>query len=360
MTMMKNKLIAPLLSAILLGGFTVPCHVAAEDNYKTTEAESASEKKYSVGAEIEKDNVVYLVYKNNEPRLRVKQWNADEEELVIPETVDGIIVDSIGSYSLMKKENLRKVELPNTIRTLGDHAFENCRELRTVNFPPCLEIIDSAAFLGCDNLRRVKLNRCLTEIKVCAFQGCVHINSFSVPGYVDTVGSHVGQALTNAYTLRLCSGVKKVVSEAMLNNYEQKRIIIPPSVETIEPKSLGFKFSSGDYSGTTDAVIYGVSGTEAERYALESGVPFYEFDFRYGDLDNNGKVNAVDASLVLYEYTLRGTGDGKGKLLGASELKADINDDFAIDAVDASIILRYYAESSTGLDYTPEEYFFCS
>lgn len=65
-------------------------------------------------------------------------------------------------------------------------------------------------------------------------------------------------------------------------------------------------------------------------------------------------------SLLLCEYTLRGTGDGKGELSGASELKSDLNDDFVIDAIDASIILRYYAESSTGLDYTPEEYFFCS
>lgn len=63
-----------------------------------------------------------------------------------------------------------------------------------------------------------------------------------------------------------------------------------------------------------------------------------------GDVNRDGSVNAVDASMILRHYALTSTGL-PSKIY---EVAADLNHDGQINAVDASIVLSYYATSATG------------
>ena len=66
-----------------------------------------------------------------------------------------------------------------------------------------------------------------------------------------------------------------------------------------------------------------------------------------GDVDNNGSIDALDASIVLTEYALVAT--GHDSLLNADRKKAaDLNKDGTVDALDASLVLSYYAYRATG------------
>lgn len=66
----------------------------------------------------------------------------------------------------------------------------------------------------------------------------------------------------------------------------------------------------------------------------------------YGDVDGNGNIDAVDASMVLENYSAVSTGNNSfiSRFL---EDYADINQDCCVDATDASEILSLYAELST-------------
>lgn len=76
-----------------------------------------------------------------------------------------------------------------------------------------------------------------------------------------------------------------------------------------------------------------------------------------GDVDNSGKVNAIDASLVLEHYSKVSTGQSTS-LDETQKKSADVNKDGSINAVDASQILSYYAYTATanGDVMTLEEY----
>jgi hypothetical protein len=76
-----------------------------------------------------------------------------------------------------------------------------------------------------------------------------------------------------------------------------------------------------------------------------------------GDVDNSGKVNAIDASLVLEHYSKVSTGQSTS-LDETQKKSADVNKDGRINAVDASQILSYYAYTATsnGDVMTLEEY----
>ncbi len=71
--------------------------------------------------------------------------------------------------------------------------------------------------------------------------------------------------------------------------------------------------------------------------------------YTLGDVNEDDKVDSVDASLVLAEYALIQTG---GELTFTEKQKnaADVNKDGKTDSSDASKILEYYAAISTGKD----------
>ncbi len=74
------------------------------------------------------------------------------------------------------------------------------------------------------------------------------------------------------------------------------------------------------------------------------------------DLDHNGVVNAVDASIVLTDYA--NTSTGKESAFNTTEKwLADFNYDEVINAVDASSILGYYAQASVQSSEPLEEVF---
>ena len=77
--------------------------------------------------------------------------------------------------------------------------------------------------------------------------------------------------------------------------------------------------------------------------------------YSLGDVDNNGIVDAVDASKVLSEYA-RVSSNAKSTFGEAQKKAADTNKDGFIDAVDASKILALYAYRSTNGTLGFEEY----
>jgi len=65
-----------------------------------------------------------------------------------------------------------------------------------------------------------------------------------------------------------------------------------------------------------------------------------------GDVNNDGKINAVDASTILSAYANVSTGAASG-LTDEAMAAADVDGDSKINAVDASNVLGYYAYQST-------------
>ena len=74
-----------------------------------------------------------------------------------------------------------------------------------------------------------------------------------------------------------------------------------------------------------------------------------------GDVDNDSKVTASDASLVLEEYAQLSNGDGT--FSEETFLYADVDRDDKIAASDASLILIYYAYKGSGGPLGFDEYF---
>ena len=78
-----------------------------------------------------------------------------------------------------------------------------------------------------------------------------------------------------------------------------------------------------------------------------------DIQYKLGDVNQDGIVDAVDASMTL-RYYAKLSANADGGFTEAQKLAADVNKDGIIDAVDASKILGYYAYLSTVKEGTPK------
>ena len=95
-------------------------------------------------------------------------------------------------------------------------------------------------------------------------------------------------------------------------------------------QTVALRYSSTDSDFASECIIF----TVGEPYTKK------------GDVDGNGMVNAVDATLVLVHYADLSTG-GKGTIEPEKISVADYNGDGIVDAVDATRILIHYSKVST-------------
>ena len=68
--------------------------------------------------------------------------------------------------------SLTEIILPVNLVTLGNNVFNNCSNLREINLPNGLRKIGRGAFKGCENLTEIKIPATVTEIGDEVFAGC--------------------------------------------------------------------------------------------------------------------------------------------------------------------------------------------
>ena len=93
-------------------------------------------------------------------------------ELVIPETVDGQTVLSIGEYCFADCDELTTVILPGTVTEIQEGAFLDCDSLHGVYIPESVAIIGEYAFAYCIDLEAICILNPPAAIGECAFDSC--------------------------------------------------------------------------------------------------------------------------------------------------------------------------------------------
>jgi hypothetical protein len=67
-------------------------------------------------------------------------------ELIIPNTIDGIPVTSIGDYAFRECTGLTSITIPDSVTSIGNSGFEDCTSLTSITIPNSVTSIGNEAF----------------------------------------------------------------------------------------------------------------------------------------------------------------------------------------------------------------------
>ena len=100
-------------------------------------------------------------------------------------------VTCIGDYTFNECTSLSSITLPNTITSIGEFAFRNCSTLVAFDMPTHVKSIGKAAFMECRNLTSsITIPEGVTCISDSAFYLCTNIPSITLPPTVTQIGNH--------------------------------------------------------------------------------------------------------------------------------------------------------------------------
>ena len=107
----------------------------------------------------------------------------------IPDTINGDPVVGIGSYAFYRSD-ITGVYIPETVRGIGDSAFEHCTGLTSVTIPDSVTNIGSRAFAQCTALETLRLQGDLETMGEYAFYGCTKLKDLTLEWGIKDIGAH--------------------------------------------------------------------------------------------------------------------------------------------------------------------------
>lgn len=207
---------------------------------------------------------------------RITGYTGSATLVRVPPMIGGVRVNAIAPQAFNSKE-VKQVELPLSVKTIGEYAFMSCTKLTHISMPgvttighdafstchslwsvklsPGLTVLPARAFYGCVALERIELPEGLESIGQCAFGDCVRLAEIVLPRTVDrvdeeafrgctrlrraalngtlsVVGSGVFSGCTGLETAELGYAVQQV-GHAMFKGTALKKIHIPLNVKAI-------------------------------------------------------------------------------------------------------------------------------
>ena len=179
-------------------------------------AVTMSAKAYVPGDRIYLDGIEYYVEFPPSEGVRVCGFSYGGDgggitNVVIPETVYGYRVTSIGNGAFKEKTGIRTVKLPAGINSIGGSAFEDCSNLTEVTLPAGIEIteIEDYTFSGCTSLTEITIPDGVNSIGAYAFMNCTSLTEITIPHSVLRIGEIINY-YNEGHTFDGCNNLERI------------------------------------------------------------------------------------------------------------------------------------------------------
>ncbi|MBE6845787.1 MAG: hypothetical protein E7508_08815 [Ruminococcus sp.] len=317
-----------------------------------------------------RDNLFSVTYNSEYEGYEIYQYDGPTmpEELTIPSSINGYDVVSIGDSFLVGEEDVKKVNLPSTIKSLGDWAFSGSG-ITTFELPESVEKIGQGTFnlpylenftgnskfafydgmlydvendvlVAVPNAKSVNIPDTCAEIGGGAFYWNKNIKEVIIPPSVTKVGQGAFYYCDNLRKVELGENVTSVGDFAFYGIDNLKGIIV------LNPDCT---FGENQLNSYFKGTIYGHENSTAQAYAEMYGYTFdlienagnLSIERPIGDANCDNALTVSDAAFIARTLAKRLT-------ISVDENPyADYNGDGKVTVADAAAIARELAKPKT-------------
>lgn len=199
----------------------------------------------------------------------ITKYNGDQTEVVIPSTINGEAVKSIGKNAFADCSKLVKITIPDCITSIGTNAFGDCANLTNIvvkynnkyytsvdgvlfnklkteiikypegkkdesyRIPNSVVSVGDGAFILSRNLTNITIPSSIRSIGERTFNGCSGLTNINMPNSVTSIGDNAFGHCNNLKSIIIPDGVTNIGGSEFSDCISLASITIPNSVVSI-------------------------------------------------------------------------------------------------------------------------------
>ena len=204
----------------------------------------------------------------------IRGYKGSEKVVEVPGEIGGIPVTQIAdkvfsSYWHGERfDKITEIIIPDSIKEIGELAFNGCKSLKKVQLPSCLDFLGSGAFMGCGALERIQLPEIRSEFSVNKmFKDCSSLKEIAVSPSKTEINTSDFAYCTSLTDVVIPAHVTAILGWAFHSCYNLQAVHIHKNVKKIYKTA---------FENCSQLTIYAPAGSYAEKYAKENEIPFVE------------------------------------------------------------------------------------
>ena len=160
-------------------------------------------------------------------------------------------VSSIGE-SAFYRTNTSNIVIPESVRTIGSHAFAICTKLSSISLPESVTELGDDAFFKCESLVSIIIPESITKINDGVFFHCTGLTSVILPNSITSIGDMSFSGCTALTSIELPESLVELVRMSFYECTGLASITIPKNVTKISD-------SFSNCTGLNSIIMYPVT-----------------------------------------------------------------------------------------------------